>query len=151
MAKFSKFLTLVLLLLLTSCVPDKSTIKVISFDDVGSNEVNHDYVEISRFRIAWGETYDQQLEEYFVYFFSRTCSHCQNLKNFMIEKALEKENIFFVESSEDDVIKKSVESTFYSSSAEFLAILGYPSLVKISEGILVENVAGESLIMSLLK
>ena len=119
--------------------------------EVSSEEVKHEYSEISKFRISWNETYSQELDDYYVYYFSRTCSHCQEIKNFMITKALEREDIFFVESSSDDVIKNNVDSTLYSSSAEFLAILGYPSLVEIKDKILVKNVAGIDKILATFK
>ncbi len=151
MSTFLKILPFIFLAQMPSCAPNKSGNVTITFEEISEQEVNHDYVEISQFRIAWNETFDQELDEYFVYYFSMTCSHCQKLKNFIIEKALERGDIFFVEASADDVIKNSVISTFNSSSAEFLAILGYPSLVKISHKILVENVAGDDAILGLLK
>ena len=86
-------------------------------------------------------------ENYYVYFFSRTCGHCNNLKPFILKKAKE-EDIYFVESCEEIVFSEDVSSTIGLTSIDGFAILGYPTLIKIEEKTITKNLGGIPLIRS---
>ena len=112
--------------------------------------LNHDYSEISFYRISWHEFFEIDLDEYFVYFFQRTCSHCESFKNTIIEEALNRGNIFFIEDSDETRLTNDASYTIGLSEVDEFAILGFPSMIKIVDHIITKNVAGVSQIKSLL-
>jgi len=146
-----KFLLFLFSITLTGCVNSAKTITFSSLGTTSSSEMSHDYSEISNMRIDWDEIFDQKDDSYYVYIYSRTCSHCVSIKNKMIKYALTNNGIYFVEDSEKIVIKNDINYTIGLSSAEKLAILGFPSLLKITKKILTKNIAGTEKIINELK
>ena len=143
------FLTLNLICL-TSCVPLSNDSTLIKTSSIFNSEVNHEYTEISKYRITWDEIFNIEMKDYFVYFFQRTCSHCQNLKNKIIEEALKRENIFFYEDSGETKFASDTSYTIGLTSVDSFAIQGFPSLIEIVDGKIVKNVAGEKEISRIL-
>lgn len=134
---------------LSACHKEKQDIPSYIFDDV---EITlHNYYEVEDYAISWDKMFTIEKSEYYVYFYSTTCSHCTEIKDWIIEKALECKNIYFVKSSEKDVIWKDITPTIGVSSIEEMAILGYPTVIKICEGIVVSNCAGKTNIQNVLK
>ena len=109
-----------------------------------SQYIERNYDEIKDKKIRFADIFEIDKDSYFVYFFSRTCSHCENLKNFIIDQALGRGDIYFVESSNDVVFVVDAESTIGLTDIENFGILGYPSLVKIEEKTVTKNLAGNS-------
>ena len=144
------FLLVSLALCLSGCVSSHSKSTLIKTSSEFNSTRNYEYTEISEYRIVWSEIFDIELNEYFVYLFQRTCSHCQSLKNEVIETALERKDIFFVEDSSDVVFSEDVSNTIGLKSVDELSILGFPTLLKIEDGTLIKNVAGVKEIRSLL-
>ena len=114
-------------------------------------ETSHEYFEVENFYINWKDILVQNKDIYYVYIYSQTCSHCLDLKNWIIEKALERQDIFFMKGTNKDVIATDVSNTIGITSIENLAILGYPTMLKIQDKTLVKNEAGNSKIKDLLK
>lgn len=138
MAKF--YYLVIILSILNSC--STSSISIPSNDSEISHIINHNYSEINQYKISWKTTFSQAKTSYFVYFYSLTCSHCEQLKNDIIEYALKNENMYFCQNSEEVIITENVYSTIGISSYEHLSILGFPSLIYIENGILKSNIAG---------
>ena len=91
-------------------------------------------------------------KQYFVYFYSLGCHHCNELKNDIIEFALNgQEHIYFIQESIDFVISDNIDNTIGISSIENMAILGFPSLVYINNSRVMENIGGISKIRNRLK
>ena len=112
----------------------------------------HTYSEISHLKIFWSEIFKQKEKDYFVYFYSETCSHCRSIKNHIIEYALDEDNhIYFVSSSPEITIDEEKAKNNNVDKLTDLAIRGYPSLIKLSEKIVMLNVAGVSPILEALK
>lgn len=125
------------------CYSEKvSTSSSEAFIPSTSNYVQHDYEEISDKLLLWSNIFGIDKEAYYVYFFSKTCSHCGQIKEFMIEQALSRDDIYFVESSDEDVYIKDPKQTLGLTSIEGFGIVGYPSLVRIVSGIITLNVVG---------
>ena len=103
---------------------------VVSYDDVKDK------------MIYWSNIFAIDDDDYYVYFFSKTCTHCQNLKSFIVEQAMSRGDIYFVEASDQDIFLKDVSTTIGLTSIEGFGILGYPSLVKIVEKTIKKNMAG---------
>ena len=132
---------IVLSSIIGSCSPN-TKIEKEDFDIV-IPDLEHEYTEVSEKIIFWEDIFGFDQEMYFVYFYSQTCSHCEEIKNEMIEKALASDNLYFVQSSNKNVLKNDVSFTIGVGNVGDFAILGYPSLVKIVNGLVVENVAGK--------
>ena len=148
--KTKTFVSAVALISLTSCTPNSSSSISIKTPSVINTSVNHDYIEIKDYRTSWYEFFDIDLDEYFVYFFSRTCSHCESFKNTIIEIALSRRNIYFVEDSDEVKFTDDISKTIGLTSIEDFVILGFPTLVEISNHKITKNVAGTKNINSLL-
>lgn len=131
----------VLAIVLTSCVDSKSepSGKVITYT---SSYKEHSYDEVKDKHVFYSDIFSIESNTYYVYFYSTTCSHCNNLKEFIISLALQRDDIYFVEASQEIVFLKSIEETIGLTSIEGFGILGYPSLIKIEEHIIKKNIAG---------
>ena len=143
-----KFLILLFLPLLVGCNfyrPIKENFYVPPIE-----VTTHNYYEVQDHTILWTKIFQVGLPNYYVYCYSPTCSHCSDLKDWIIEKALERQDIYFVKASEYDVIVKDTSSTIGATNVSQLAILGYPSLIQITNQIVVQNVAGKTKIQNLL-
>lgn len=149
--KFKRILLLPMSLFLAGCFgekdPSKNSIKI----NEKIIEIEHDYSEVFEYQILWENVFKIDKENYLVYFYSTTCSNCSEIKNFIIEKTLERKDIFLVKSSNLDRIEKDVQNTIGVGKIGDFAILGYPSLVEIDHGICVKNMAGKTQILSFLK
>lgn len=135
--------------LLGSCSLTKKEAKI-DVSDVVIPETDHEYFEVEHMFINYSDIFNENKEVYYVYIYSLTCNHCQELKNWIIETALKRDDIFFLKGSNNDVITTDVSNTIGISNTKDLSILGYPTLLKISNKILVQNVAGNSQIKGLL-
>lgn len=143
-----KILILILLPLLTSCFEQPNLQNEHISDQI--IEIEHSYDEIELYSIQWNNIFDVERNDYFVYFYSNSCSHCLELKNWIIEKALSRGDIYFVKGTNKDVLKTDVKYTIGLGNVGDFAILGYPSLVQIKDKIIKKNVAGKKEIQSLL-
>lgn len=150
MKRFLKTWLFIIPLILSGCIPKKNSTTKIHETSQISYAVEHSYSEILEFKIKWSEVFEIDLQNYYVYFYSKTCSHCQNLKNLVIETALKTRIIFFVEASEEVIIKNYAKPQFCLTSAEIFAISGYPSIAQISNKICIKNVSGEDQILMIL-
>lgn len=110
----------------------------------------HNYFEIEEKKIGWNDIFNIYFNKYYVYYFSTTCSHCAEIKNWIIETALKRGDIFFVQASEKDVLKIDVSDTIGLTTSENMKIIGYPSLVEITNWKVTKNVAGKTQIQNLI-
>lgn len=141
MRYIAKTIFIGLALFLTSCSSSKneSDERVVTYT---SDFVSHSYEEIKDKEILYSNIFGIDSNSYYVYFYSSTCSHCSNLKEFIVSTALDRDDIYFVKASDEINFLKSVEETIGLSSVEGFGILGYPSLIKIEEYIITKNIAG---------
>jgi len=117
-------------LVLTSCSFSTSAI-VTSETENSPIQIEHSYDEIFNKRIDWEDIFNPAKTDYFVYFYSRTCSHCQQLKNKIIDYGLNHEDIYFCEASEKVKIVTDNTGIIGASSVQQVCLLGYPSLIEI--------------------
>ena len=148
---FCKTIPLSLMVILTGCSFEKDISKNSVAFDPNIVEIEHDYSEILEYQIKWENIFKIEVENYYVYFYSLSCSNCQEIKNFMIERALERKDIYFIKSSNEIPIQNDVKSTIGAQNVVDFAILGYPALIKIEDGKCTKNIAGKSQILTLLK
>ncbi len=141
----------ILLALFSSCSQKEKVSNNNISQEEEIDEKKRDYSEISHLKIVWSDIFSQPENEYFVYFYSLYCSHCNSIKNFMIEEALAgNKKIYFSQASGDHIINEEKAKQNGVNSLENLAIKGYPSMIKIVNKVVTKNVAGETAIKSLL-
>lgn len=104
--------------------------------------VEYEYSDISEYELTVDSLFDVNEENYYVYFYSLNCSHCQELKNFVIKRALERQDIYFVKGSSKDKITNNENLLINAENPGDIYILGYPSLLKISSHKCIKNIAG---------
>ena len=113
--------------------------------------LNHDYEEVQDYELMWETMFDVNSSDYYVYIYSTTCNHCEELKNYIIEKALTLGNIYFVKGSSKDQIGYDSNKSKYAENPGDIWILGYPTLLKITGHKCMKNLAGNTQITSELK
>ena len=143
------YFLLVTPLLLGGCSLTKKEQKI-ETKNIQIPEADHEYFEVDKYLINWDDIFLQNIDNYYVYIYSQTCSHCQQLKNWIISEALKRGDIFFVKGSMKDSLSSDVSNTIGATSIDNLSIEGYPTLLRIEEKTLVKNVAGNSKILELL-
>jgi len=141
MEKLRKLLFLLPIFFLCSCRGEEEPVNTdFVFDWTGTG--TYAYSQVKDKTIFYSNIFGIDEENYYVYFFSKTCSHCNELKDFIIPLALERDNLYFVEACDQIVIIKDASTTIGLSEIDNFGILGYPSLVKIEEKIVSKNLAG---------
>ena len=120
MRYFLKLLTIFSLFCLTGCVEENEQVSFRNSYSSTQLEVERDYSEIADKKIHFADVFSIDKDSYYVYFYSRTCSHCQNLKNFIIEKSVERNDLYFVESSNEVMLALeslgTIKTTLFSKN-----------------------------------
>lgn len=140
---FSKLIFLPCLFSLISCQKEAKETKE-------SGNTEHDYGEIIEREIGWNDLFSIGIPQYFVYFYSPYCSHCKEIKDVIIEYALQDERMYFVKFSDEVIVAPLVEDTIGATCIEDVAILGTPSLIEITNHVVVCNLAGSKAILDYL-
>ena len=144
-----RWLMMLMPALLVSCNYGKTTSQIIKEEiDVPKS---YEYYEVFEYELTWDSIFDPSNDKYYVYFYSSTCSHCDELKNYIIEKALQRGDIYFVKGSSKDQITNDSKKTIGAENPENIWILGYPSLLLISNHKCTKNMAGTSQIKAEIK
>ena len=130
MKKLKRLKFLLMIFLLNGCSAEDQNTVVFEEENV-IIETQRSYDEITDYELVWENIFDVDSENYYVYFYSTTCSHCQEMKNYMIGKALERKDIYFIKGSSKDQITNDLKNQKYAENPEDIWILGYPTLIKI--------------------
>ena len=149
MKNFLKSTTLLLMFVCTGCFSKEQQNEKRIDDTV--IPVEHEYEEISEFELTWETMFDVDENNYYVYFYSMTCNHCQELKNYIIEKAQERGNIYFVKGSSKNQLTNDSNKLIGAENPGDFYILGYPTLALISNKKCTKNLAGITQIKTELK
>ena len=145
-----RILFVLLPFLAPSCSSFSSSKSSTDFNEFSSVKIEHQYSEIENKKITWNSMFFAAKPQYFVYFHSLTCAHCQAIKNDIIEYGLEHENFYFCEADETHKIRDSIADSIGATTIDKFCILGYPSLAYFENKTVVANVAVMSNIYSLL-
>ena len=117
----------------------------------GDIPVDRDYSEVSDYELTRELMFEVDEEKYYVYFYSLTCSHCEELKNYIVEKGLERGDIYFVKGTSKDKLTNDPKKLIGAENSDDFYILGYPTLALISNKKCTKNLAGVDQIKSELK
>lgn len=149
MGKFCLVLVLSMLLI-SGCKKEQAT--DISQVEISSSEnfglINYQYEELGDKLIYWNEIYLFNLDHFYVYFFSRTCGHCEKIRNLVLPILLKRRIYFACEASNEHKICMYPETGNLNEIS--LCILGYPTIAEFKSGSLVKYASGENEVLSFL-
>ena len=141
----TKFLFLICLIGLGSCVQEDNGSLPSPTETI---EIERSYSEIKDYELDLDNCFSIEQEHYYLYFYSTTCSHCEELKNVIIAEALDRQDIFFIKSSNKIQLTNDRDLVIGAENPGDISILGYPTLLKIDSGKCVKNCVGNSEIKS---
>ena len=111
----------------------------------------HDYSEIIDRKIAWEDTFSQDPYQYYCYIYSETCSHCNGIKNIVIDYALNHAGFYFVEFNKNIPLLADVSHTIGATDIDHTGILGTPTMFYLINHTLIENIAGSQKVVEKLE
>ena len=141
---------MVLAIMLTGCFEKKTDQTKTTIENVVV-PVEHDYSEVSDYELTWDSIFDVDSNRYYVYFYSANCNHCVEIKNFIIERAIERKDVYFVKGTSKDQLTTDTKKLINAEKPGDFYILGYPSLALISNKKCTKNLAGTVQIKTELK
>lgn len=136
------------MIVLCSC-NNETIIQTEQYSNVSFQNFNYD--DISDYELVRDTIFDVASDDYYVYFYSMSCSHCEELKNYIIEKALDRGDIYFVKGTSKDQITNDPKKSIGAGIPEDIWILGYPTLLQIKNKKCSKNLAGITQIKAELK
>ena len=132
------------LVLLNGCASKKEEI-------VKEESKEYEYEDVSHLMIAWSQIFEQAETDYMTYFYSETCGHCKQIKQQIIDIALNGTNkIYFVKFTDEIPIIADKSSVIGKDSFNDLGIVGTPSIYVISSHIIIDYIVGSNNIISTL-
>lgn len=132
-------------LLLAGCDLSFNKKNTSSTESSSSIETKHQYSEIEGKKIGWKQMFSMPEDFYYVYFYSLTCSHCNEFKDTIIPYALESsKTIYFMEESSEFQYASDTSLTIGATSCAKFVISGFPSLAVFQDHTVAVNVAGET-------
>lgn len=110
-----------------------------------------DYKEVKQYELTLETMFDVDSNSYYCYFYSVTCSHCRELKDFIISRALDRGDIYFIKSSSKDKFTTDRNLVINAENPGDIWILGYPTMLKIDDKKVSKNLVGNEEIIQELK
>ncbi|MGM9874098.1 MAG: hypothetical protein ACI31G_04195 [Bacilli bacterium] len=147
MKHFPFIFTILLLPIFTSCHKNNDESSLLN------NAKNHSYEEVKDYFITFDEIFLKEEYSYYVYFFSYQCVHCNNIKNEVIEYALNENNerIYFIHFESDFPRCDDIHFSLVGiNKIEDVCLVGTPSLLEIKDKQISEYRLGEEEVISLL-
>lgn len=110
-----------------------------------------DYSDVADLTICWEQVLSVESEDYYAYIYSSTCGHCNEIKQEVIGYALNNnDSLYFVEYTKDIPIINDPLSIIDKSNVEDLGIVGTPSMFRIIDHVIKENIVGSKQIIETL-
>lgn len=120
-----------------------------SNEDSNTNR-QYDYSDVEEKKIEWNELFSIEKESYLVYIYSPTCGHCNEIKQSVIEFALQSDDFYFVLFAKEINVGNHIENSIGADNIDEVVILGTPTLLVIRNHVLTDNIAGSSTILTTL-
>ena len=136
-------LLMIFSMLFMGCSRSTKQISISTSEEVAQ----YDYDAIKEKTIIWNDLFIVEKETYCTYIYSKTCAHCNEIKQDIISYGLNHDNLYFIEFNKSIPISESIEDTIGKSNVEEISILGTPTLLVIEKGILIKNIAGGKAIL----
>ena len=111
-----------------------------------------DYSDFEGLQLDWKNLFLPAKSQYFVYIYSNSCRHCENIKEDVLPIIDENREMFYLIQYSDDVKTGfNVMETMGKEKIEEVYIMGTPSLLEISNHYIALNIAGEKEIVDYLE
>ena len=111
----------------------------------------YDYSDVVDLTICWNDILSMKSDKYFTYIYSKTCSHCSEIKQEVIAYALANVGeLYFVEFNKDIPIINDRAIVLEKDKVEDLGIVGTPSMFLIKNHVVKENYVGKKEIVNTL-
>ena len=127
-------LPLLSLVLLSSCVSPQEQ----------SSYKDHSYEEVSNKLITYDQAFSVTEEDHFIYFYQETCHSCEEIKNEVIDFALNVSSHFYFVIGDVTIPHtysfEDINKTIGSSKVEDVFVGVTPQLVVIKEGKIAKNI-----------
>ena len=112
--------------------------------------IEHDYLEIKDKEIIWSDLFSKG-DHYYCYIYSEYCTHCEQIKNQVIEKALNMDNFFLIHFQKNIPVLTDISATIRETDINKMGILGTPTLIEIENQAVNQHAAGEKEVVKLLE
>ncbi len=140
-----KKLFLLIAILLSSCAKaPMTTDEKTSFNSV------YDYSDFVNRTIHFEDIFTIDFNHE-VYIFSKSCRHCENIKDLVLGYGFNKVDFYLLEFTSSIPVTSDISSTIGAASYETVSVLGTPTLLVINSGLLEYNLAGENKIKEYIK
>lgn len=133
-----KKLFILITMLLSSCTKTS-----ITTDEITSFNSIYDYSDFVNRTINFEDIFTIDFDHE-VYIFSKSCRHCENIKDLVLGYGFNKVDFFLLEFTSSIPVTSDISSTIGATSYETVSILGTPTLLVINSGLLEYNLAGEN-------
>ncbi len=110
----------------------------------------HDYSDVNHLFICWDDIFEIKDRQYFVYIYSETCGHCQEIKQDIISYALNHDSFYFIKFNSEIPIINDRNLVIGKNKVEELGIVGTPSMFLITGNIVEANYVGKKEIITTL-
>ena len=106
------------------------------------------YSDFQELKLEWKDLFSPAKSQYFVYFYSNSCQHCEKIKEDVLTTiSMNRELFYLTEYSNEIPIGFNVMETLGKEKIEEVYIMGTPSLIEISNHYVALNIAGENEIL----
>ena len=127
-------------ILILGCSPNKE-----------AKAIEYDYSDVADLTICWNDILSVESDKYFAYIYSRTCGHCNEIKQDVITYALvNKGALYFVPFNKTIPIIIDRTLPLEKDKVEDLGIVGTPSMFLIVNHVVKENYVGKKEIVKTL-
>ena len=110
----------------------------------------HDYSDVSHLFICWDDIFEIKDRQYFVYIYSETCGHCQEIRQDIISYSLNHDSFYFIKFNSEIPIINDRNLVIGKNKVEELGIVGTPSMFLITDNIVKANYVGKKEIITTL-
>ena len=123
-----------------------------SNEDKISESYQYDYKDVAQFTINKEEIFSFANNSYYVYFYKENCSHCNSIKQAIIEEAINRNDIYFFDDTNDILKVKDLKNSIIGiSKSEDIFIYGTPMLINILQGEISSYYLGTEQILNFIK
>ena len=103
-----------------------------------------DYEDFLDIHLEWKNLFSPAKSQYFVYIYSISCGHCNQIKKEVLEFVNDhKEAFYLIEFNSDIPTKTNVAESIGKEKIEEVSILGTPTLIGVTNWAISLDIAGE--------
>lgn len=133
------------------------TLLISCSSSLSSNEqkrvARHDYKEVEHLSISYLDAFDMKEERYYLYYYQTTCSHCLEIKDYIIDYALRDiEKIYFIRIEKDEgFLSSTISETLFTNDPLKSFMMVTPQLSLVENGYVTKTVVGKKEILLIIE